>query len=181
MSRVVARVVATLALALGASLAQPAYATESAFTWLGCEGQPTLTTGTTSSFDKGVWEDEAWHGTVYGQLFPCRPPVFSDVYAIASYDSDGVATALAARYGMLEMYANDAEVRLKTTAVCLIDKYDSRLDCFKVNWYEPPAGPAEPFFGGHLAVDSPQVQLTPVVTFAGNVIDPKCPGCIEEG
>ena len=75
MSRVVARVVATLALALGASLAQPAYAAESEFTWLGCEGQPTVTTGSTSSFDKGVWDDEdkAWHGTVYGQLFPCRP------------------------------------------------------------------------------------------------------------
>ena len=179
MSRIT-RIAVAVAVILGIALAQPAHASESEFTWLGGEGQPNLTIGTIVTYSAGTWEYEAWHGTVSGNLLPCRPPVNTDVYAIASYDTDGVATALATHYGMLEIYSNDVEVRLKTTAVCLIDKYDSRLDCIKISWYEPPSGPAQPLFGGHLAVDSPQVQITPVVTFNGVIIDPKGPTCIED-
>jgi hypothetical protein len=101
------------------------------------------------------------------------------VFAIASYDSDGTVTANATRYPNAPDYSASITVRLKTTAVCLIDNLKSRLDCAKVGWLEQPAGPARPVIEGHLPTDSPLVMSAPVVTMDGMTINPGCPTCVN--
>jgi hypothetical protein len=171
-------VAATLLLALTLPAA-PATASEDEFTWLGCAGRPVPTTGDLTGYLRGSYYNGAWHGTVSGSLRPCRTPVPTDVYAIASYDSDGTATADAARYPASREYSASVTVRLKTVAVCLIDNVKSRLDCVKVGWLEQQAGPSSPVVDGHLPVDSPQVAFAPAVTLEGMTIHPGCPTCVE--
>src|SRR4029450_9577078 len=106
----------------------------------------------------------AWQGPVTGSIQPCRAPVHTDVFAIASYDSDGTVTANATRYPASADYSASVNVRLKNVAGGLMDTLKSRLDCVKVGWLEQPSGPARPVLDGHLPVDSPQVASAPVVT-----------------
>jgi hypothetical protein len=169
---------AALSVAVGVAAA-PANASESVFTWLGCDGRPVVTTGGLIGYDAGAFYDGAWRGEVFGFIFACRAPVETDVFAIASYDSDGTAIALATRYPDLNIFSAEVDVRPKTVAVCLIDNLKSRLDCIKVSWLEQEGGPARPVNSGQLPVDSPQVAAAPVVTMDGMVIEPGCPTCVE--
>ena len=160
--------------------AVPADASEDEFTWLGCAGQPKLTTGTLTGHQLGDFYGGGWHGQVSGSIQPCREPARTDVFAIASYDSDGTTTANATRYPDSTDYSASVNVRLKTAAVCLIDNLKSRLDCVKVGWLEQPSGPARPVLEGHLPVDSPLVASAPVVTMDGMTIEPGCPTCVND-
>jgi hypothetical protein len=160
--------------------AAPANASEDEFTWLGCAGQPKSTTGNLTGYQPGDFYGGAWQGLVTGSIQPCRAPVHTDVFAIASYYSDGTVTASATRYLDSADYSAGVTVRLKTAAVCLIDNLKSRLDCVKVGWLEQQAGPAQPVLDGHLPVDSPLVASAPVVTMDGMTIDPGCPTCVND-
>jgi hypothetical protein len=174
-------IVAVAAMTLAVTVpAAPASAGEDEFTWLGCAGQPGSTTGDLTGHQLGDFYGAAWHGQVSGSIQPCRAPVHTDVFAIASYDSDGTVTASAARYPDAPDYAASVTVRLKTVAVCLIDNLKSRLDCVKVGWLEQEAGPARPVLEGHLPTDSPLVASAPVVTMDGNTISPGCPTCVND-
>jgi hypothetical protein len=168
-----------LALVLGVPAAQPANAGAPEPTWLGCAGQPVTTTGWLAGYRTGVFYEGVWLGSASGSIFPCRPPTETDVFAIASYDSDGVATALATWYGYQNAYTASVHVRSKTAAICLIDNLKSRLDCMQIDWLAQETGPARPVAGGRIPVDSPLVDAVPVVTLNGFTVHPGCPTCVD--
>jgi hypothetical protein len=171
-------IAAVVALSLAVAMpAAPAAASE--FTWLGCAGQPLSTTGSLVGYHPGDF-DGAWRGQASGSIQPCRAPFDTDVFAIASYDSDGTVTASATRYPASPGYSASVIVRLKTVAVCLVDNLKSRLDCVKVGWLAQQTGVARPVLDGHLPVDSPLVTSAPVVTMDGMTIEPGCPTCVND-
>jgi hypothetical protein len=176
-------VAAALAMALLVPATQPALATDVQFTWLGCAGQPVVTTGTLDTFTVSHYSDGVWHGSVSGSILPCRPPTSGDVFAIASYDASGYATARAALYPNTNSYSALFQVRLtKTAAVCLIDEYKGRLDCIEIGWKDQEGGdpPRPEYYGNHLPSDSPVVNVIPEVSLGGSVIHPPCPTCVQD-
>lgn len=167
---------AAVLLALGA----PTVTSDDAPTWLGCAGEPTSTTGVLADYQPGTFVRDVWAGTVSGTLRPCRPPVGTDVFAVAVYDAHGTATAAAMPYPWTEGFATYVGVPPKTVAVCLIDHLKSRLDCIEIGWLDQPKGLPQPVNAGHLPPDSPLVAATPTVTFNGRTVHPGCPTCVDE-
>jgi hypothetical protein len=174
-----AAVVLTLAPALGLGLPATPAAADNDPTWLGCYAQPQPTTGELTSYDPGTFVRDEWLGQLYGTIRPCRPPVATDVFAVAFYDAHGSATATAVPYPWTLGFVAPANVPPKTEAICLIDNLTSRLDCITIGWVGQPEGPPRPQNTGHLSVDSPLVAATPTVRMGGRWVEPGCPTCVD--
>jgi hypothetical protein len=179
----VAAVLALGATALSGPAALPAHAGGGGTTnyvWMPCD--PGSTTGALTSF--GTFEyrgfDQVWRGYVTGHIFPCQQPAENEVFAVAGYDSNGVALGWAKRYPTSSTFTAYVEARLlKTVAVCLLNNSKDRLDCVAIEWVPQESGPARPVAGAHIPVNSPAVAFDAVVDMGALGPHPGCPGCVE--